>query len=55
MATIKSYTTKSGVEKWEYFVYAGTHKGKGYSKKIHKKILPLKKKPEKQLKFLKEN
>ncbi|RGW67494.1 tyrosine-type recombinase/integrase [Enterococcus durans] len=52
MATIKSYTTKSGVEKWEYFVYAGTHKGKGYSKKIHKKNFATEKEARKAAKIL---
>lgn len=37
MATIKSYTTKSGVEKWEYFVSNGRNKGNGLPQKIHKR------------------
>lgn len=52
MATIKSYTTKSGVTKWEYFVYAGTHKGKGYSKKIHKRNFSSEKEARKAAKIL---
>lgn len=37
MATIKSYITKSGIEKWEYSVSNGRNKGTGLPQKIHKR------------------